>query len=114
MAADPDLETAVRRWIASSPAVGHPPIAQAAKASGLSPRTLQRRLSDVGLSYKQLLDEARMETALHLLEQTEASMAKIGLALGYANPANFTRAFERWTGETPSAVRRRHRRANGC
>ena len=49
------------------------------------------------------------EAACHLLERTETSLGQIAFKLGYADPANFTRAFQRWTGKTPSAYRRRSR-----
>lgn len=82
----------------------------------MSVRTLQRRLLDFGLTYSQLLDQVRLETALRLLERSEASLAEASLAeaalaLGYSDPAHFTRAFVRWTGEAPSAVRHRMRQA---
>ena len=108
--ADRDLTTLVRRSIAASLAKGHPTIAQAAEAADTSVRTLQRRLLDVGVTYNQLLDEVRLETAYRLLLRAETSLAEIASALGYANPANFTRAYQRWTGRTPSAFRDRIRR----
>ncbi len=110
--ADCDLATLVRRSTAASLAKGHPTIAQAAEAADMSVRTLQRRFLDFGLTYSQLLDEVRLETACRLLEWSETSLAEIASALGYADPANFTRAFQRWTGETPSGFRRRIRQ--GC
>ncbi len=109
--ADHELTTRVGRAVAASLATGQPTIARAAKAAGMSARTLQRRLLDLGLTYSLLLDEVRLETACRLLEQSETSLAKIAATLGYADPANFTRAFQRWTGQTPSAFRRRVRRA---
>ena len=96
----------VRRWIASSLADGRPNINRAAEAAGMSVRTLQRRLGDLGLTYGQLRDEVRLETACRLLDGSEVSVAQTALALGYSDPAHFTRAFTRWTGSTPQAYRR--------
>jgi AraC-like DNA-binding protein len=106
--------THVRRAIAASLAKSPPTIAQAAEAAGMSVRTLQRRLLDVGLTYSQLLDEVRLETACHLLERSETNLAEIAAALGYGDPANFTRAFLRWTGKTPSVFCRRIRQGCMC
>lgn len=80
----------------------------------MSTRSLQRRLLKFGLTYSQLIDEVRLETACRLLARTETSLAKIAYDLGYADPANFTRAFQRWTGQKPSAFRRRRRRERKC
>jgi len=102
----------VRHWIASSLAGGDPTVARAAEAAGMSVRTLQRRLMDFGLTYRQLLDEVRLEMACGLMERSEANLAETAVALGYSDPAHFTRAFERWTGEAPSAFRHRIRQAH--
>ncbi len=80
----------------------------------MSVRSLQRRLLEIGLTHRRLLDEVRFEAACHMLERTETSLAQIASNLGYADPANFTRAFERWTGQTPSAYRRRSRHPSRC
>lgn len=72
----------------------------------LSERTLKRRLQDAGTSYQRLLDQARQRHAEIMLAQPEASIAKIAAALGYQDPANFTRAFRQWTGLSPMAYRR--------
>ena len=97
----------VRRWIASSLADGSSNISRAAEAAGMSVRTLQRRLGDLGLTYARLRDEVRLETACRLLDESEVNVAQAALALGYSDPAHFTRAFTRWTGSTPRAYRRR-------
>ena len=107
-----DLTKFVRRFITSSLADGEPTIARAAEAAEMSVRTFQRRLLDVGLTYHQLLNEVRLETAMRLLVRSELSIAETARALGYSDPAHFTRAFKRWTGEAPSTFRQRLRQ--GC
>jgi AraC-like DNA-binding protein len=47
----------------------------------------------------------RRHRAVHLLEAHRLSITQIALELGYADAAHFTRAFQRWTGVTPSAYR---------
>jgi AraC-like DNA-binding protein len=72
----------------------------------LSPRTLKRRLADEGAQFSSLLDEARRERALLLLRSLDLSVEAVADALGYSDVANFTRAFRRWTGTTPTGYRR--------
>ncbi len=85
---------------------GYPTIQVTAEAVGLSVRTLQRRLSREGENYHHLADAARLETGMRLLRDTDAKLIDIAWELGYSDPANFTRAFRRWTGMPPRAFRR--------
>ena len=110
--AERDVAKFVRRFIAAALNGGEPTIAKAAEASEMSVRTLQRRLEDVGLTFQELVNEVRLEKAVRLLLRPGASVAAVASALGYSDPAHFTRAFRSWTGETPSAFRRRLR--HGC
>jgi AraC-like DNA-binding protein len=80
-----------------------------ASSIGLSPRTLQRLLGRQGLSFSMLVDDVRLATARHLLDETECRLSEIALRLGYSDAAHFTRAFRRWTGVTPSEHRRNHK-----
>lgn len=79
---------------------------------GLPRRTLQRRLAREGQSFRDLVGEVRLALARRLMLQSDAPLGDIALALGYADPAIFTRFFHRKTGERPSAWRRRHRETN--
>jgi len=74
----------------------------------LSPRTLQRRLSDEGTSLQALVDETRRNLALRLLE-SEVPIAEATYLLGFSEPSAFHRAFKRWTGQTPAQLRGRRR-----
>jgi AraC-like DNA-binding protein len=71
----------------------------------MSSRTLRRRLAREGGSYSTVLDEERHARALVLMRSPELSVKVVAQRLGYSNVANFTRAFKRWTGRTPSASR---------
>jgi YesN/AraC family two-component response regulator len=46
-----------------------------------------------------LLDEARKRDAIKLLQNTSLTIEQIASRLGYTDPANFSRAFKKWTGE---------------
>ena len=71
-----------------------------------SPRTLQRRLTGLGISFREVVEEARFEIACALLRGTDLKVQEIAARLGYATPSSFTRAFGRWAGCSPSAFRR--------
>ncbi len=75
------------------------------KIIGIRPRTLQRRLAQEGVTYSRLIDEIRFNTAMPLLKDTESKLIEIAFDLGYSDPAHFTRAFQRWTGFSPSSYR---------
>lgn len=76
----------------------------------VSIRRLGRILHDEGYLFSQLQEEARKRDAIYLIEHSGLEFQKIAERLGYLNPANFTRAFRNWTGETPSQYRVRLRR----
>jgi AraC-like DNA-binding protein len=74
----------------------------AARSLGVSRRTLQRRLACAGTSLSELVDEARKERALHLVDQRLLTLSEVGNKVGYAEAASFTRAWTRWFGRPPS------------
>jgi AraC-like DNA-binding protein len=76
-----------------------------ARALHLSTRTLQRRLGEEGTNFRALLEETRRDLAMQYLRASDLSMNEITYLLGFSEPANFTRAFRRWTGVTPSRFR---------
>ena len=76
-----------------------------------SVRTLRRRLQTHGTSYRELLESARQRDALNLLESTSLSIQTIAGLLGYLNPANFTRAFSGWMGQSPRDYRANRERS---
>jgi AraC-like DNA-binding protein len=79
-----------------------PTILAVSQALDMTVRTLQRRLSTAGTSYRQILDELRRRRAESELISTSRNVAEISRRLGYSDPAHFVRAFRRWTGQTPS------------
>jgi AraC-like DNA-binding protein len=85
----------------------HPSLESVASRLRIGPRTLQRRLVDEGLSFRDLLNDVRTERARELLTETEAPVIDIAVELGYSSATHFTRAFRRSTGHTPSDLRRK-------
>lgn len=86
---------------------GYPALEQVAARLHLSARTLRRRLADEGAGFAVLLDEARRRDAQRLLANPALDIQQVAVLLGYREPANFTRAFRKWTGQTPTAWRSR-------
>ncbi|PYB69809.1 MULTISPECIES: AraC family transcriptional regulator [Rhizobium] len=80
-------------------------ISKIAKALGMSERTLRRRLAESSVSFQGLLDDLRKNRALELLANPHMSVEQIAFNVGFTDPHNFRRAFRRWTGTTPGALR---------
>jgi len=85
-----------------------PDITLVAAASGLSVRSLQRHLTEAGLTYSKLVDQVRFNRAIALLQQPDVKLLEIATELGYTDPANFARAFRRWAGVSPREYRLLH------
>jgi AraC-like DNA-binding protein len=79
--------------------------ASIARALNMSPRTLQRRLRAEGTGYKELLDETRRELAAQYIRSSRYSINEITFLLGFSDVSNFSRAFKRWEGVSPSSFR---------
>jgi AraC-like DNA-binding protein len=84
---------------------GYPEVTIVAKAAGMSVRSLQRKLANEGLPYSRLVEQVRYDKAVELLKQPEVKLIDIAADLGYTDSANFTRAFKRWVGMSPSEFR---------
>lgn len=84
---------------------GYPDLESVASCLFMSGRTLKRKLEERGTRFQQLLDEVRYRHALQLLDNPDLDIQQIAVALGYQDPPSFTRAFRRWSGRSPSAVR---------
>jgi AraC-like DNA-binding protein len=68
----------------------------------MSERTLRRRLQDEGTSYQEILDEVRAQLARHYLTKEKRGIDEVGFLLGFSDQSAFTKAFRRWTGQTPA------------
>jgi AraC-like DNA-binding protein len=72
----------------------------------ITPRTLQRHLATEGLRFQPLLDETRRHLAEQYLHEGRLQLTDIAELLGYSDQSALTRAFKRWTGNTPHVVRK--------
>jgi AraC-like DNA-binding protein len=98
----------VRAQLAPGPD-GYADLERVAERLFMSGRTLKRKLQERGTSFRALLDDARFRQARHLLENPDLDIQQVASALGYRDPACFTRAFRRWSGRTPSQARAEHK-----
>jgi len=97
---------AVRATIAASLPEGGATLPRAASQLGVSVRSLQRRIAEMGTSYSELLAEVRIDTACHLLTESDERVADIAAHLGFASPSSFSRTFVRLMQIQPAVYRR--------
>jgi AraC-like DNA-binding protein len=83
-----------------------PSLEKVAATLHVSPRTFKRQLAAEGTSFSALVEKERHDRAVILLGTPGFSLKDVAGRLGYSNVANFTRAFERWTGTKPGEHRR--------
>ncbi|MEI9998086.1 MAG: AraC family transcriptional regulator, partial [Verrucomicrobiota bacterium] len=99
------------RWVlrrllgASRPGIG-----DVARELGVSRRTLQRRITGEGTSFRQVLGETRRELAQYYLQEPSLSVSEIAYLLSYEDPSSFFRAFHEWEQATPKAWKSAHAR----
>ena len=101
----PDLVERTRKAIGERLRGGDSSLEGVARELGMSERSLQRHLQDLGYSYNALADEVRAATARLYLEQPDIAVAEVAYLLGFADPSTFNRAYKRWTGNTPARSR---------
>ncbi|MGY4401835.1 AraC family transcriptional regulator ligand-binding domain-containing protein [Bradyrhizobium sp. USDA 3315] len=95
----------VRAEIARQMEFGSCSLNSVARSLRVEPRSLQRRLRIEGLSFSVLLDDWRRTRALSLITHTQLPLSQVSEAVGYADQSVFTRAFQRWYGDSPLAYR---------
>lgn len=95
----------VRSWIIQHLPDGAPNQETIANALHISLRSLQRKLREEDVTYKDLLEDTRRELAMQYIRESYRSIGEITYLLGFSEPSNFTRAFKRWTGMSPAEYR---------
>jgi AraC-like DNA-binding protein len=84
---------------------GTPTLHHIARKLSLGDRTLSRRLSDDGTTFKAQLDDLRERLARRYLSNSDLAISEITFLLGFSKASAFHRAFRRWTGQTPLEFR---------
>ncbi len=95
------VKVVLKRCLAS----GRPELSGVARDLGMSERTLQRRITDEGTTFRDLLAEARQELWRRLLADPSAGIDEVSCLLGYQDTSSFYRAFRDWEGITPNRWR---------
>jgi AraC-like DNA-binding protein len=98
-----DVAANVRRLLEQD--LLEPDAAALAKRLGLSQRSMQRKLGDLGTSFSEQLNLARVARAKGLLLQTRESMTQIAFSVGFSSLEHFSRTFRAQVGTNPSAYR---------
>jgi len=104
IAAKNEFLIAVNQWIAANM---HKELCAEDLASYMcmTPRTLRRKLSEQGTSFRDIVKELRCEAAKKLIVATQLTIEDIGCSIGFSDVSNFRAAFKKWTGQTPSSLR---------
>jgi AraC-like DNA-binding protein len=89
-------------------------IDRVARELGCSRQTLYRRLKAEGVTFERLLDALRHRLAIRLIRDEGLSVKDAAWRLGFSDPAAFSRAFKRWTGNSPRDVRGEGSRAGAA
>lgn len=91
----------VERVLAEFLPSGRTQISDVARELAVSTRSLQRKLSEEGTSWVEVLNQTREQFARHYLSSTNFGAHEISFLLGYKDPNSLFRAFHRWTGTSP-------------
>lgn len=108
---DDDLEARCKAYLLLQLTSGEPGEQGLASALAMSPRTLQRKLGELGLTYRGMLEKTRYDLAMRYLDDPGKSVTDITFLLGFSEQSAFTRAFKRWHGQAPTAYREQAVRA---
>ena len=87
--------------------VGRVGAQNAANAMGLSPRSLNRRLKEYGITFAQIQSDIRRQHSIELLSDMGVSISEVAFRVGFKEVASFYKAFKKWNGVTPAQMRNR-------
>lgn len=100
------LRAVVEQEIGRLITTGQPTARAVATSLGMSLRTFTRRLAEQGTSFGEILDQQRRDLAMLYLDDPAISLGQMAWLLGYSETTSFNHAFRRWTGTSPSRLRR--------
>jgi AraC-like DNA-binding protein len=106
-----DFSDTLRRLLRTELLGGQCSVEDVAALCRIHRRTLSRRLKAEGTAFRQIADEVQFEIASRLLCNPRITFGQIAATLGYSELSAFTRAFRRWSGQTPTTWRAVHLRA---
>lgn len=85
---------------------GIPGIQEISNLLAMSNRTLTRRLSEAGVTYRDLIRKTQEHLAKDMLRNSVHSIGEIAFLTGFSEQSAFNRAFKKWTNQTPSEFKR--------
>lgn len=95
----------VKTLIAQGVGSGEADVGHIAERLNTSRQTLYRKLKLEGVSFQCLLEEVRYSLAIEQLKESDLSLSEIAYSIGFSDLSAFSRAFKRWSGDTPKAYR---------
>ncbi|WP_158595952.1 AraC family transcriptional regulator [Oleomonas cavernae] len=103
------VTAAVEATLRAKPALLGGGLAATAQAMAWPSRSLQRRLAEEGENFAALQARVRQQLAMAYLDDDRGDIEALSDYLGFSDRRSFTRAFVRWTGQTPRAFRAKGR-----
>lgn len=95
------IELDVEALIQDALPSGIPSIGQIGQHIGMSSRTLSRRLAENGITFRDLVKRTQEKFSKDLLQNSSHSISEIAFQTGFSEQSAFSRAFKRWTGQSP-------------
>ncbi|MEM1273329.1 MAG: AraC family transcriptional regulator [Pseudomonadota bacterium] len=102
----PALSARTKNEVARALSEGLPKMTEIARRMGMSVRSFHRRLAAEGVTFQTLTEETRREIAVGMLREERYALSEIAFLTGFSEQSAFTRAFKRWTGQTPASYRK--------
>ena len=99
------ISSQIRKHLMNVPPSEWLELNEIAQRLNMSDATIQRRLKSEGVSYQQLKNDIRRDTAIEFLTKTDKTLQDISDELSFHDPSAFHRAFKKWTGVSPGAYR---------
>ncbi len=99
------IVTDVQNLIKDALPSGIPSIIQIGEHMGMSSRTLTRRLSESSMTFRDLVRQTQEKIAIDLLKNTSNTVSEIAFQTGFSEQSAFSRAFKRWTEQSPLEYR---------
>jgi len=103
---EPDFADQIKRLLLPALHAERAHMGLVCEATGLSPRTINRRLAEQGTTLRTLVNESRYSIARQLLRHTHLPVAAVAQVMGYSEAGVFVRAFRQWSGSTPDTWRK--------
>jgi AraC-like DNA-binding protein len=99
------LSQRLSSWLLGTLSDGEPGASAAARALGLSVRSLHRGLRAEDVTFRELLARLRYGRATTLLADPRYTASEVAFLLGFSELSSFYRAYKRWSGTTPADFR---------